>query len=991
MCQETLQHVPPPGTSSTQVATTAFVTSSPIFTGVPTAPTAVLGTNTTQVATTAFVNIGTLNKYDNMYEVLQMSKPSDQDIYNRPFNNFASYPFTSIITNDDVNISVPLFSDASRNVIDSHILSDFPAPAGKFYYYPNGNTENNETPVWVDTSDTSGYKLALAKTYAYAPNTTEYTMYKSKVLQYVPSGAIPKSINLIDTYFKQRGYPTATPKYHSSKANLFAIQVGYELIAQAINYSIGIEFVYDSSGLPNKLWLSIAPYTTSTPLTAYMGLFINDKATIDAQVNSSAYYVQPQEILVTQKISDYLASKDTSGSRLAYYDKLNKRIHINSPGTKTQTYTGSAPTFDASWNEIFSFGNFNGSFQILKRNSDGTLSPCSPNVQECSLVQISEKMSFNWTLNGSTNNCLFNLVTNDVFSGLYITKFGMGRDSFPMYVVNSITNAFSDADVTEQSAGVGGRGRGGISRNIGDNPYTTLRERFSYGASVFSSDLLSTINFSVNLNGVTKNQLYNSIPEIFSALNVLNSQVVTTPADSFLQVMSHELYHGTVDSQVSEWAGNNVNTEGNALAQNLITQYFMNGIDSSGNDIGEIANIHIAWEAYFIYYLLFLMRGVYPRSNTTYSTKTNNIKNYTSTTGMYGEAMFMIYMMFQEDTLYQILRRTNDILAVSNDYLYNNGLVNGGVKALSVEAIHEAEKQAFSELMLAKSKSLEYEQFFANFCVSMLVLRNNSSIPEKYRTSFPYWVYNRSADYRTTFLSLLRPCSMWSDLDQSRPMNPVERVYSGSALSLLRNEGIIPMWPRVDASGVINYKAGSWNTAGTVWTPSTFAYATSITDANNSTDVRRKLVYEDLTCVAYVIPTGTVTGTPTAGTTTGVSTKVDTVTVNVHRGDWLINVVQFIPDGSGGIWRERGWTSSKKDGVYNALLDDWDDASGSPLTTTIDFSTFTPAVYNAVTYFPKLVCVNKGVHGVADYGRPKATYSDQRRFSGRLSFSATVS
>lgn len=53
------------GTNTTQVATTAFVTTannlkanvdSPSFTGVPAAPTAAVSTNTTQIATTAFVN-----------------------------------------------------------------------------------------------------------------------------------------------------------------------------------------------------------------------------------------------------------------------------------------------------------------------------------------------------------------------------------------------------------------------------------------------------------------------------------------------------------------------------------------------------------------------------------------------------------------------------------------------------------------------------------------------------------------------------------------------------------------------------------------------------------------------------------------------------------------------------------------------------------------------------------------------------------------------
>jgi hypothetical protein len=62
-----------PGTSTTQLATTAFVMAnsgtgfapinSPAFTGVPTAPTAAVNTNTTQIATTAFV-ISMINSVD---------------------------------------------------------------------------------------------------------------------------------------------------------------------------------------------------------------------------------------------------------------------------------------------------------------------------------------------------------------------------------------------------------------------------------------------------------------------------------------------------------------------------------------------------------------------------------------------------------------------------------------------------------------------------------------------------------------------------------------------------------------------------------------------------------------------------------------------------------------------------------------------------------------------------------------------------------------
>jgi hypothetical protein len=47
------------GTATTQLATTEFVTNSPIFSGVPRAPTAATGTNSTQIASTAFVQAAT--------------------------------------------------------------------------------------------------------------------------------------------------------------------------------------------------------------------------------------------------------------------------------------------------------------------------------------------------------------------------------------------------------------------------------------------------------------------------------------------------------------------------------------------------------------------------------------------------------------------------------------------------------------------------------------------------------------------------------------------------------------------------------------------------------------------------------------------------------------------------------------------------------------------------------------------------------------------
>jgi hypothetical protein len=82
------------GTSTTQLATTAFVTTadnlkanlaSPTFTGVPAAPTATAGTNTTQIATTAFVTAAVPAFATNAEALLQSSATTAISPANAPF------------------------------------------------------------------------------------------------------------------------------------------------------------------------------------------------------------------------------------------------------------------------------------------------------------------------------------------------------------------------------------------------------------------------------------------------------------------------------------------------------------------------------------------------------------------------------------------------------------------------------------------------------------------------------------------------------------------------------------------------------------------------------------------------------------------------------------------------------------------------------------------------------------------------------------------
>jgi hypothetical protein len=107
----------PQGTATTQIATTAFVTSSPQFAGTPTAPTAAYGTNTTQVATTAFV------QGEKLSPVFTGTPQSVTPVYNDNSTQIATTAFVQGEKLSPVFTGAPLAPTAAVSVSNTQIAT----------------------------------------------------------------------------------------------------------------------------------------------------------------------------------------------------------------------------------------------------------------------------------------------------------------------------------------------------------------------------------------------------------------------------------------------------------------------------------------------------------------------------------------------------------------------------------------------------------------------------------------------------------------------------------------------------------------------------------------------------------------------------------------------------------------------------------------------------------------------------------------------------
>lgn len=211
----------------------------------------------------------------------------------------------------------------------------------------------------------------------------------------------------------------------------------------------------------------------------------------------------------------------------------------------------------------------------------------------------------------------------------------------------------------------------------------------------------------------------------------------------------------------------------------------------------------------------------------------------------YGASFFWRYLAMQFDFNYQITRRTQDILSTQSlgallkaiDFppLIYLSLLNTFSRNPAGHVL--ALKQALSELFVRDLKEI-----YTDFAISLALLRNNTSIPMKYRHNYPYWLASPSYPGYLTVAAGVEPWASWWQEMQDNFVIPEGYIFT-------------PFF----AIGPDDY-AGQ-----------TFIPTLTLTDVSHQV--------QDMCMIVYQIP------------------KPRTqVTVNVQLGEWRISVIQFTSD-----------------------------------------------------------------------------------------------
>jgi hypothetical protein len=211
----------------------------------------------------------------------------------------------------------------------------------------------------------------------------------------------------------------------------------------------------------------------------------------------------------------------------------------------------------------------------------------------------------------------------------------------------------------------------------------------------------------------------------------------------------------------------------------------------------------------------------------------------------YGGGIFWKYLQSQFDFNNQVMRRTIDILSSetagpllkANDFPFpyfatiNN---TGGSAALD---------QAFKELFSKNIKDV-----WNDFSISLVLLRNNTAIPSKYRTLFPFWIYN------TNYFGYPQLLSNMTAIGIPQFAN---------------------WWEVMDTNGTI---PANWNTP---YTGQTFVRTLTGPIVGN---------VKNLMTLSFNVPHNT-----------------KSIKIDVASGEWRLTIVQFTSDGTSvGSWIQDG-------------------------------------------------------------------------------------
>lgn len=356
----------------------------------------------------------------------------------------------------------------------------------------------------------------------------------------------------------------------------------------------------------------------------------------------------------------------------------------------------------------------------------------------------------------------------------------------------------------------------------GDNPVTTLIEHYSTPTA--------TTLYDTDWNSITF-QLPHSV---ITAQSSFPENLDTTPPPSRITLIEaghraavHEFVHQSQAISGTIWA--------------LPAEGMATGIEMDTRAVGDVFSVARARR--FVQVAIRLTRGIF-------TMMTPELQQFAT----FGLGMFWKYIQDQFDFNNQVMRRTMDILSseTHGPLLKANDFPDAA--SFLSSAINPDGGSAALQQSLLELYGRDIKDVWNDFSISMVLLRNNTSIPAQYRSSFPYWIY--SSEYTAGYPIIVegmtadgtaRFSDWWEKFDTNGiiPANYGTAAYTG--------ETFVRTLPETFTDSIPNLKTLSFNVPH---------------DANN-------------------VPS--------------------TITVTITAGEWRLTVVQFTSDGTEvGSWIQDG-------------------------------------------------------------------------------------
>lgn len=570
---------------------------------------------------------------------------------------------------------------------------------------------------------------------------------------------------------------------------------------------------YNDKRIPD--YIDLHATANTTPLNH----FVLDTYECDRDKRKNGYGY-PLRIPIT---TDYCGTfkKLKNKKPIAFFDCEKQILTVHVPLsenghflTKRVVNTGN-PDLNVDYKEYLMA--FDGSFSLLHRNEDNILVPSNFNDAEL-FAQVSENMYVrSQVINAGqlvvpdfeyTNPIRAPILAPDTnaiyYTGAVISIMNGGSDAydnfaFPTPFVNSYGLQLDPVDIPEENVN-------GSKYAAGDCPNTTVVEKYSIVSTISSFDNSdwNLLFLSLPLSVLTGQSSY---PENVST-TVLPRSV--DAVDSYQVVDNHEFTH-----QVQNTTG---------VIQFLPAEGMAVGIEldpyASSNMFGPFRAAAISQRH------VRLTRGAFSiMTPDTFGVNT------------YGLGLFWTYLRDQYDYNNQIMRRTMDILTnktlgpLMRENDFPDGFANlpinkvGGSAAMNI---------ALKELFCKNIKDL-----WNDFSISLVLMRNNTSIPKQWRNYWPFWIYN----------------TQYSGYNQ---LVDSANVFGAGQF--------INWWERLDSNDVIpaNYR--------TPYTGETFIRTLPSSFSSDATSLQS---------FSFNVPHET-----------------NNISVNIAQGEWRITLLQYTSDGT---------------------------------------------------------------------------------------------